>query len=97
MFGSKFATAEPRISGFTVALESAVECDPSRYGVVVDMASQLRNMLLEDGVSLSIAEKMTVLKSLTRAKLRALRNGAKDNYRMFKTLDTISSDLVQLL
>ena len=94
MFRTKLGTVGSKL---TAALESAVDNDPSRYGVVVDMASELRAMLLGEGVSLSIAEKMTVMKSLTRAKLRALKGGAKDHYMMFKTLDGIGSDLVQLL
>lgn len=93
MFRTKLGTVGSKLAA---ALESAVDNDPSRYGVVVDMASELRAMLLDQGVSLSIAEKMTVMKSLTRAKIRALRGGAK-NYQMFKTLDGIGSDLVQLL
>ena len=94
MFRTKLGTVGSKLAA---ALESAVDNDPSRYGIVVDMASQLRAMLLGEGVSLSISEKMTVMKSLTRAKLRALKGGARDNYHMFKTLDGIGSDLVQLL
>jgi len=97
MFGSKTGTVGVKLSTLATALESAVDGDPSRYGTVIDMASQLRSMLRGETVSLSIAEKMAVLKSLTKAKLRALKNGAKDNYRMFKTLDIIGSDLIQLL
>lgn len=97
MSGPKIRSASPKLSRFTVALQSAVDEDPSSYGVVVDMALQLRNMLVGERVSLSIAEKMTVLKSLTRAKLRALKSGGQDDYEMFRALDVIGSDLVQLL
>jgi hypothetical protein len=99
MFGSgeKVVKGKSRLSGLASALELAVDDDPSRYEVVVDAAAQLRNMLKTDEVSLTMAEKVRIIKSISKAKVRALMSGTKDNYRTFKVLDTISSDLVQLL
>jgi hypothetical protein len=85
-----------RLMGLTSALEM-VYYDPSKYEVVLDAASQLRTTLRESDVSLTIGEKVRVLKSVTKAKVKALLCGASDNYKTFKTLDAISSDLVQLL
>jgi hypothetical protein len=85
-----------KFMGITSVLEMAYE-DPTRYGVVVDAASQLCSMLREDEVSLTTPEKLRVMKSVTTAKVKAFMGGASDNYKTFKTLDSISSDLVQLL
>jgi hypothetical protein len=37
------------------------------------------------------------VKTLSRAKAKALRVGTEDNYRTFRTLDALSGELVQLL
>ena len=82
--------------GLTTELEMAYE-DPTRYGVVVDAASQLCGLLRDDGLSLTVSEKVRLLKSLSKAKAKALRSGSADDYKTFRTLDDISGDLVQLL
>lgn len=98
MFGTEKvrSRSKKKFLGLTSALEMAYE-DPLRYSVVVDAASQLCNMLEQDEVSLTTAEKVRVMKSLTKAKVRAFMGGASDNYQAFKTLDSISSNLVQIL
>jgi hypothetical protein len=85
-----------RFMGLTSALEMTTD-DPSRYDVVVDAASQLCTMLKASEVSLTMSEKLRVLKSVTRAKVKAFRGGAVDDYRTFRTLDEISGNLVRLL
>jgi len=94
--GKLRSRTKKKAMGLTSAMEMAYE-DPTRYGVIVDAASQLCSMLREDEVSLTTAEKLRVMKSLTKAKVRAFIGGTSDNYKTFKTLDSISSDLVQLL
>ncbi len=94
MFGN--VKSKKRFMGLTSALEM-VSDDPSRYDVVVDAASQLRSMLKGYEVSLTMSEKVRVIKTLSRAKVRAFVGGNTDNYRTYKTLDSISSDLVQML
>ncbi|MEW6036082.1 MAG: hypothetical protein AB1529_05700 [Candidatus Micrarchaeota archaeon] len=84
-----------KLMGLTTELE--MYDDPMRYEVVVDAASQLRTLLREEELSLTMGEKLRVLKSVTKAKVRAFMGGPSDNYRTFKTLDAISGDLVQLL
>jgi len=80
----------------TSELEIAYE-DPTRYGVVVDAASQLCDLLKDTELSLTMSEKMRVLKSVSKAKVKAFMAGPSDDYKAFKTLDAISGDLVQLL
>jgi hypothetical protein len=98
MFGTEKvkSRSKKKFMGLTSAMEMAYE-DPTRYGVVVDAASQLCDMLQQDEVSLTTAEKLRVMKSLTKAKVQAFIGGASDNYRAFKSLDGISNSLVQLL
>jgi hypothetical protein len=78
-------------------LADALTENVSGYDAVVDAATEFRESLAGDEVSLSMAEKLQVLKSLTHAKIRALQFGRQDGYRAFRMLDSISGDLVQLL
>ncbi|MEW6749158.1 MAG: hypothetical protein AB1295_05615 [Candidatus Micrarchaeota archaeon] len=97
MFGScQEKRLKKKAMGLTTELEMAYE-DPTRYGVVVDAASQLCDLLKDDCLSLTASEKVRVLKTLSRAKAKALRTGASENYRTFRVLDEISGDLVRLL
>ncbi|MFH0737409.1 MAG: hypothetical protein V1827_02900 [Candidatus Micrarchaeota archaeon] len=95
MFGSS-QKAKKKLMGLTAELEMAYE-DPTRYGVVVDAASQLYSLLRGESLSLSVSEKVRVVKSLSKAKAKALRGGVADDYRAFRTLDAISGELVALL
>jgi hypothetical protein len=78
-------------------LAEALTENASGYDAVVDAASEFRESLAGEEVSLTMADKLQVLKSLTRAKIRALQFGRQDGYRAFRMLDSISGDLVQLL
>jgi len=93
---SKKSKTKKKVMGLTSALEMAY-LDPTRYEVVVDAASQLCTLLKDEEVSLTMGEKLRVVKSVARAKVRAFMGGDADDYKAFKTLDTISTDLVQLL
>jgi hypothetical protein len=88
--------SKKKVLGLTNALETAY-IDPSRYGIVIDAASQICSLLKDPEVSLSMPEKMRVVKSLAKAKVRAFMDGPTDDYKAFKALDAISGDLVQLL
>jgi hypothetical protein len=80
------------------ALETAaVYDDASRFDLVVDAAAQLKDLVALESVSLSRADKIQVLKTFTKAKVRAFMGGSADSYRTFRTLETISSDLVKML
>jgi len=88
--------AKGRLASLACVFEAAGD-DPSAYAAVVDAAAQFRDMLKADRVSLNMAEKLQVIKSLTRIKVRALRLGKRDGYKTFRTLDAISGDLLQML
>lgn len=79
-----------------MGLTSALDFDAGR-AEVVNAASAMYAMLKTQEISLEMAEKLTVIKSVTRAKVKAFMHGHEDDYKTFKTLDTISNDLVQLL
>jgi hypothetical protein len=93
---SKKSKTKKKVMGLTSALEMAY-VDPTRYDVVVDAASQLCTLLKDEEVSLTMGEKLRVVKSVARAKVRAFMGGGADDYKAFKSLDSISTDLVQLL
>lgn len=64
---------------------------------VLDSISQLRSLLSAKSIELTIPEKLHIVKSMARAKVRALRSGQSDNYKTFKEIDLVSNDLVDLL
>lgn len=61
---------------------------------VLDNISELRSLLSIDGLDLTVSEKLHIVKSMARAKVRALKF---DNYEAFKEIDLVSNDLVDLL
>jgi hypothetical protein len=95
MLGSVNATV--KMKDRLMSLADSFSDDSLAYDSVVDAAVQFRDSLKGEAVIFSMAEKLQVLKSLTRAKVRALRSGKQDDYRTFKALDAISGDLVQML
>jgi hypothetical protein len=80
-----------------LSLAEGLELDSSGFDAMVDAVAEMREGLQAEALSLSVADKLHVLKSLTRAKVRALRAGREDGYRTFRALEAISGDLVQLL
>lgn len=77
------------------ALESAVSEKDCRN--VVDRAVSLRNLLRSDHRTLTNDEKVRIVKALNKAKVRALMGGTSESYSVFSSLNSISSDVVQLL
>jgi hypothetical protein len=98
MFDSRKKQLKTRkkVLGLTSALEMA-NADPTRYDVVVDAASQICTLLRAEDVSLTMGEKVRMVKSVAKAKVRAFMGGPADDYRAFRTLDALSANLVQLL
>lgn len=95
---TKKVSPKKKLLALTSALETAaVYDDTSRFDLVVDAASQLKDLVAVESVSLSRADKIQVLKTFTRAKVRAFMGGTADSYRTFRTLETISNDLVKML
>lgn len=98
MFGGEVMKSKKKFMAVASALETAVAYDDnSKYELMVDAASQLRTILAGDEVALTRADKVRVLKSLTKAKVRAFMKGSPESYRTFRTLDSISTDIVRLL
>jgi hypothetical protein len=64
---------------------------------VVDKASRLRNQLRRHNCNLSHEDKVRVVKALNKAKVKALMGGTNESYSIFRSLDSISSDVVTLL
>lgn len=84
-----------KVNGEVVmALEMAVEKNDT---AVIDKAANLRNQLRRNGYSLSRAEKVRIVKALNKAKVTAIMGGTPESYSVFRNLDSISSDVVQLL
>jgi hypothetical protein len=66
-------------------------------GNLVDTASRLRNQLRRNHCNLSHEDKVRIVKALNKAKVRALMGGTEDSFSKFRSLDSISSDVVSLL
>jgi hypothetical protein len=91
-------SSKKKLQALTCALETATAYeDTSRFDLMVDAAVQLKDLLALEGVSLSRADKIQLLKTFTRAKVRAFMVGTTESYRTFRTLEMIGSDLVKLL
>jgi len=98
MFGGEGMKSKKKLLAVTSALETAVAYDDnSKYDLMVDAATQLRSMLAGDDVLLTGSDKVRILKSLTKAKVRAFMQGTTESYQTFRTLDTITTDIVKLL
>jgi hypothetical protein len=98
MFDSSMKQLKTRkkVLGLTSAIEMA-NVDPTRYEVVVDAASQICSLLRDEDISLTMGEKVRMVKSVAKAKVRAFMGGSTDDYRTYRALDVISTNLVQLL
>ena len=91
--GEENATAR---SDLLILLEKTVVSE-STCGSVVDNAARLRNMLRRERAFLSHDERVRIVKVLNKAKVRALMQGTSECYGAFRSLDSISNDVVQLL
>jgi len=92
-------TSKQKFMGLTSELEQFIPVDIEGCNCdrLVDVAVELRNMLRVEGVSLSRREKIKVLKMLNKAKVRSFMMGTTHSIGVFRTLDSISSDVVELL
>lgn len=86
-----------RLLGLTCALELGTNSDELKYDFMLNTAKQLQAALGNNHVPLTTAEKVRIVKSITRAKVVAYRKGASDDYRTFRALNLISTDLVKML
>jgi len=78
--------------------ESIINSDtPSNYAVV-DVARKIRNMLKRGDAELEKSDKIRLIKAMNKAKVRTLlQNGNGESYRIFRSLDSITNDLLTLI
>jgi hypothetical protein len=96
LFGLGGEDATEKRSDLVDALETA-EFSESACSDIVGNAARLRNILRQQGMAISRTEKVRIVKALNKAKVRALMHGTQECYGAFRSLDSISSDVVQLL
>jgi hypothetical protein len=96
IFGLGEGNATERENDLVSALEQSVFVGDGCSNVV-DSAARLRNLLRSQNMSLSHDEKIRIVKALNKAKVRALMHGTCECYGAFRSLDSISSDVVALL
>jgi len=71
--------------------------DGSRAPVVLEAASALRDVVLKGSSPLSRQEKMSVIRSVAKAKVWAYFSGEQDGFETFHALEEISADLLGAL
>jgi hypothetical protein len=96
MFGLGGEDAAGRERDLVRSLETAVFSDSACSSIVND-AARLRNLLRQQSLPLTRSEKVRIVKALNKAKVKALMHGSCECYGAFRSLDSISSDVVQLL
>ncbi len=64
---------------------------------VVNIAKTLREMIKKEEIELTKTEKIKLVKMFNQAKVNAVKTGTDDSFRIFNSLDSISSDVVTLL
>ncbi len=98
MSTAKKHSSKKKFLALASALDGAVaSVDPTGLELVLDAAARLKDMVADEAVSLSSADKVRLLKTFTRAKVRVFMAGTADSYRTFRTLETMGSDLVRML
>ncbi len=82
-----------------MGLASALEMGMSGkdMGFMVSTAGELVKALRTNDPGLSGDEKVRLVKSVCRAKAKAFLGGPNDNYKTYRALSMISSDLVRML
>lgn len=66
-------------------------------GSIIDTAKRIRDMLVMSKLVLKKEEKIKLVKLMNRAKVRALMHDNEDAHAIFRSLDSISSDVTKLL
>jgi hypothetical protein len=85
-----------RLLGLASILEVSMDHSPPRYEQAVNTAAMIRNMV-KKGAHLTTAEKVRLVRSLASVKAKVYAGGTHDSYRIYRKLDSISDELVQLL
>lgn len=90
-------STKKKLMGLTSALELGVDSADPKYDFMLHTAEQLKQELSHGPVELTGLEKVRIIKSMCRAKARAYARGLADDYKTYKALRTISTDLVRML
>ena len=75
----------------------SVSFKPNTAPNLVDAAKRLRDMLVMSRLMLRKEEKIRLVKMMNKAKVHALMRDSEEGYHLFRSLDSISSDVTQLL
>ena len=87
--------SKKKVMGLASALEMGMS--ESDMGLMVTTAEELVRVLRTNEAGLSGDEKVRLVKSVCRAKAKAFLGGSGDDYRTYRALRTITSDLVRML
>ncbi len=98
-FGDGLVSKKRKFLGLTDEMEQSMfdGSEACKCERMVDVAARLRDILVRDELTLSRKEKVRVLKMITRAKVRAFMHGTSTGFSAFRSLDSISNDVVRLL
>jgi hypothetical protein len=87
--------SKKKVMGLASALELGMSGKDMTF--MVSTAEELIKVLRSNDAGLSGGEKVRLVKSVCRAKAKAYLGGPGDDYKTYRALSTISSDLVRML
>lgn len=85
-----------RLMGLASVLEASLNQEPPQYEQTVNTATMIKDMV-EKGAVLTSGDKVRLVRCLALAKAKVYAGGRADAYRLYKRLDDISIELIQLL
>ena len=85
-----------RLLSLASVLEVSIRQSPPKYDQVVNTASMIRNMV-KKGNTLSSADKVRLVRGLAMAKAKVYSGGTPNAISVYKKLESISDELIQLL
>lgn len=89
-------SSKKKLLGLAYALELGMTCEDVEEDFVLHAAEKLKSALRAN-LSLTEAEKIRIVKLMSRAKARAYAQGPADDYKTYRALNTIGNDLLRLL
>ncbi len=93
----EYKRSKKKLLGLTSALELGTTSENLKYEFMLNTAEKLKSELRHKHAPLTCAEKVRIIKSVTRAKAKAYLGGRRDDYKAYRALNNISHDLVQML
>jgi hypothetical protein len=97
--GDGMNPAKKEYLGLATRLETSISAGQGtcRCDKMIEVFKKLRMMLETEDLSLSRREKVRLLKIISRAKIKAFMSEKPHGRDTFHTLNSISSDVIQLL